>query len=163
GRRDPTYSAAARYADGLAFTALGWLARTAPQPPDTRPVLMGASLGALAALHAAHRHPGRFGGLFLQSGSYFTLRTDRHERDFAHFDRVSRFVGDVRRGRQVSGPLPITMTCGTVEENLANNAMMAEALAAAGHDVTFVQVGDGHTYTAWRDAFDPHLLDLLAR
>ncbi|HUG84551.1 MAG TPA: hypothetical protein VMM13_08290, partial [Euzebya sp.] len=47
GRRDPTYSAAARYADGLAFTALGWLARTAPQPPDTRPVLMGASLGAL--------------------------------------------------------------------------------------------------------------------
>ncbi|MGI9016976.1 MAG: hypothetical protein ACR2HR_07725, partial [Euzebya sp.] len=38
GRRDETYSAAARYADGLAFTALPWLARTAPQPPDAPPV-----------------------------------------------------------------------------------------------------------------------------
>ncbi|CAN5481435.1 hypothetical protein BH23ACT9_BH23ACT9_02410 [soil metagenome] len=162
-RRDETYSAAARYADALAFTVLPWLERTAPQPPGSRPVLMGASLGALAALHAAHRHPGRFGGLFLQSGSYFRLRTDGHERDFAHFDRVSRVVGQILATTRASRPLPMTMTCGLVEENLANNRVMADALKAAGHDVRLVDSLDGHTYTAWRDTLDPHLVDLLTR
>lgn len=163
GRRDETYSAAARYADALAFTVHPWLALTAPQPAGVEPLLMGASLGALAALHAAHRHPGRFSGLFLQSGSYFRARTDPHERGFAHFDRVARFVGQVLRAGQTSTPLPVTLTCGTVEENLANNRRMDQALADVGHDVTFVPHRDGHTYTAWRDALDPHLVNLLVR
>ena len=35
--------------------------------------------GALAALHAHWRDPGIFGGLFLQSGSFFRRRFDSHE------------------------------------------------------------------------------------
>lgn len=163
GRRDETYSAAARYADALALTVRPWLTRTAPQPSGVEPVLMGASLGALAALHTAQRHPGRFGGLFLQSGSYFRARTDGHERGFSHFDRVACFVGEVLRGRTTTAALPVTLTCGTVEENLANNRLMAQALGAVGHDVAFVTHRDGHTYGGWRDSLDPHLIDLLVR
>jgi enterochelin esterase-like enzyme len=162
-RRDEAYSASAHYADALVHTAFAWLERTAPQPEDALPVVVGASLGALAALHAAHRHPRRIGGLLLQSGSYFRHRTDPQERGFPRFDRIARFVGEVLRARRSTSPLPITMTCGTVEENLANNEVMATALAGAGHDVTFRRVRDGHTYTAWRDCLDPLLPDLLRR
>ena len=162
GRRDATYSASAFHADALAFTLLPWLETAAPWPSSTRPLLMGASLGALASLHAAHRHPGRFGGLFLQSGSYFRLRTDGHERGFAHFDRIARFVGVMHRAGRAEPPLRIVMTCGTIEENLANNRLMADALRDSGHQVEVHTVPDGHTYTAWRDALDPALLDLLA-
>ena len=54
---------------------------------------MGASLGALAMLHAHRMHPDLFGGLFLQSGSFFRQRLDRYERGFPRFGRISRFVG----------------------------------------------------------------------
>jgi enterochelin esterase family protein len=53
------------------------------------------------------------------------------------------------------------MTCGTLEENLANNRIMARALSAQGYDVTLREVRDVHSYTAWRDALDPTLTGLL--
>jgi enterochelin esterase family protein len=55
------------------------------------------------------------------------------------------------------------MTCGTIEENLANNRIMARALAAQGYDASLHEVRDVHNYTAWRDAFDPWLTELLQR
>jgi enterochelin esterase family protein len=57
----------------------------------------------------------------------------------------------------------IGMTCGLGEENLANNRLMAKALSRLGHDVALHEVPDAHTYTGWRDALDPHLVDLLAQ
>ena len=42
-------------------------------------MLTGQSLGALAALHAAWNQPDTFGGLFLQSGSFFTHDLDPQE------------------------------------------------------------------------------------
>ena len=48
--------------------------------------------------------------------------------------------------------MPITLTCGSAEENIHNNRAVAETLEAPLHEVT-----DTHNYTAWRDAFDPHL------
>ena len=50
---------------------------------------MGRSLGALAALHAEWAHPGTFAGLFLQSGSFFTVETDPQEQDFSAFGAVT--------------------------------------------------------------------------
>jgi enterochelin esterase family protein len=38
---------------------------------------------------------------------------------------------------------------------------MARALAAQGYDVALHEVRDVHNYVAWRDAFDPHLTQLL--
>jgi enterochelin esterase family protein len=53
------------------------------------------------------------------------------------------------------------MTCGTLEENLSNNRIMARALSAQGYDVTLREVRDVHSYTAWRDALDPWLTGLV--
>ena len=58
-------------------------------------------------------------------------------------------------------PLPVGMTCGTIEENLANNQAMAAALGRLGYPVEFTEVRDVHNYTAWRDAFDPRLVELI--
>ncbi len=75
--RDEWYSASARYARALAVDVLA--AVRAAVAVEGRVVGIGASLGALAMLHAQRRHPGVFGALFLQSGSYFHPRFDAHE------------------------------------------------------------------------------------
>ena len=92
--RNEMYSASARYARALADEIL-------PSFGDASiRIGMGASLGALALLHAHRRHPETFDALFLQSGSFFRRR-DQHERWFPRFDRISRFIGSTltRTGR----------------------------------------------------------------
>jgi enterochelin esterase family protein len=129
--------------------------------PITRPVVgVGASLGALAMLHAQRRYPAGFGGLFLQSGSFFQPRYDRQESGFQRYLRIVRFTGRVLRS--ADGPaVPVALTCGAVEENLANNRDMALVLRAQGYAVSFAEVPDAHNWTGWRDALDPHLTTLL--
>jgi S-formylglutathione hydrolase FrmB len=55
------------------------------------------------------------------------------------------------------------MTCGTVEENLANNRAVRDALVAQGYDVYLFENRDAHNWVGWRDTFDPHLTDLLTK
>jgi enterochelin esterase-like enzyme len=59
--------------------------------------------------------------------------------------------------------VPVTLTCGSAEENVHNNRVMARALSAQGYPAALHEVPDMHNYTAWRDAFEPHLTGLLAR
>jgi enterochelin esterase family protein len=126
-------------------------------------VLLGSSLGALAGLHAHFRMPGLFGGLLLQSGSFFQRRLDPQESGFARFARVTRFTGQVR-GRTTPGySVPTVITCGMAEENLANNRDLADALELRRWPVTTYWNRDAHNWTAWRDALQPHLSDLLLR
>jgi enterochelin esterase family protein len=161
--RDEIYSASAYFARALAQELLPALEPLAPTPRGLRfRVGMGASLGALAMLHAHRRHPALFGALYLQSGSYFRPRSDRQESGFPRFQRISRFVGEVLAGRPFHAPVPVTMTCGSIEENLANNRGMRGALGGQGYPVRLLVNRDGHTWTGWRDTFDPHLADLLA-
>ena len=156
GDRNDDYSASARYTRALT-TRLPQLA------PATRHAGVGASLGALALLHARWLHPGAFGALLLQSGSFFRLRWDRQESGFPRFRRISRFVGQVLQGGPAATPIPITLTCGAPEENLANNRAVAGALRRQGHQVALHVNRDAHNYVGWRDTLDPHLTDLLAR
>ncbi len=159
-RRDELYSASTRYANALVFELLP--AALAEAPSDRPPVLMGASLGALAALHAHALHPATFGGLFLQSGSFFRPRFDAHESDLLRSPRITRFVGDVS-GRRQARPVPTTITCGTAEENLANNRVLASELEALAWPVRTFWNRDAHNWTAWRDALHPRLAELLRR
>jgi enterochelin esterase family protein len=160
GDRDEWYSASVSYARALALAVLPALRREVEVAGPV--VAMGASLGALAALHAQRRHAGLFGGLFLQSGSFFTRRLDPQERGFGRFNRITRFVADTKRRTLAAEPVPTTVTCGVLEENLGNNRAMADALHVQGYRVGLVELPDGHNYVAWRDAFDPHLTGLLA-
>jgi enterochelin esterase-like enzyme len=159
--RNETYSASARYANALAAELVPLVRARAPSRRAL--VLMGASLGALAALHAHWRNPGLVGGLFLQSGSFFRRRFDAHEAGFRRFGRVSRFVGVVHGGRGIVAPVPTTITCGSGEENLRNNRALAGALARRGFEVALVEHPDAHNWTSWRDALAPHLAELLLR
>ncbi|HZB49029.1 MAG TPA: alpha/beta hydrolase-fold protein [Mycobacteriales bacterium] len=160
GERDEWYAASVSYARALALAVLPAIRRQVAVAGDV--VGMGASLGALAALHAQRRHAGLFGGLFLQSGSFFTRRLDPQERGFGRYARITRFVADTKRRTLAAEPVPTTITCGVLEENLANNRAMADTLRAQGYRVGVVELPDVHNYVAWRDAFDPHLTGLLA-
>jgi enterochelin esterase-like enzyme len=163
GDRDDEYSASAAYADALAFEVLPEILTSLNVPSGSRfRVGMGTSLGALAMLHAHRRCPDLFGGLFLQSGSFFQRRTDSQESGFRRFTRINRFVrGVLTEPCPAPAPITVHLTCGTVEENLANNEAMAAALASQGYAVTLGRIPDGHNWVSWRDAFDDHLRPLL--
>jgi enterochelin esterase family protein len=152
--RDETYSASAAYAGALVDVVL-------PALGGGRPVGVGCSLGALALLHAQRRSPEAFAGLFLQSGSFFRRRTDPQERSFRRFDRVARFVGSVLH--EPGTPIPVTITCGLDEQNLANNRAVAAALAAQGYDVELHEAPGGHDWPVWRRALRARLPALLER
>lgn len=158
GDRGEWYSASPAYARALVDDALPAL-HTALRT-DRPVVAAGASLGALALLHAQRRHPQAFAALFLQSGSFFQPRYDRQESGFRRYLRIVRFTGRLRRA--ADGPaVPTVLTCGTGEENLANNRDMAVTLRRQGYPCTLVEVPDAHTWIGWRDALHPHLADLL--
>jgi len=161
GDRDQWYSASASYGRVLAHDVIPALQRDFGL--IGQPAGMGASLGGLAMLHAQRRFPTALGGLFLQSSSFFTPRHDGHERRFPRYARIVRFVRDTRRDGRYAIPVPVTLTCGIAEENVHNNREMATALAAQGYEVSLVEVPDLHNYVGWRDAFDPHLTELLRR
>jgi enterochelin esterase family protein len=57
--------------------------------------------------------------------------------------------------------VPVALTCGLVEENLAGNRALARALRDQGHPVTFATRRDAHNWVAWRDTFVPQLVPFL--
>jgi enterochelin esterase-like enzyme len=162
GPRDRWYSANAAYARALAGAVLPGLGR---RLATGRRIGMGPSLGGLAMLHAYCRYPDAFDGLFLQSGSFFTPRFDAHERRFPYYSRVVRFVAGVNAGAQAGTlpdrTVPVALTCGAIEENVANNRLMAQSLRGRGYPAELIELPDMHNYTAWRDAFHPHLTRLV--
>jgi enterochelin esterase-like enzyme len=159
--RNETYSASARYARAFAQDLMPRLEEALPTD-RTRPVIMGASLGGLAALHAHWQHQVA-GGLFLQSSSFFRERWDKQESSFGRFGRIARFVGHVLHGRAAPPPVPVTITVGRGEENLDNNRAVARALDAQGWDTRYIPGRDAHNFTAWRDLLDRNLTEVMLR
>ncbi|HYN67726.1 MAG TPA: alpha/beta hydrolase-fold protein [Ornithinibacter sp.] len=159
--RDAWYSGSPRYLRTIADAGLDRLGeRYAVQGPV---VVLGASLGGLTALLLGLLAAPRVGGVYSQSGSFFQVRHDDSESGYRYFGRISRLVQAVLDMRHAEHPLAVGMSCGALEENAANNRDMAAALRRAGHDVTLREVPDLHNYTAWRDALDPGLTDVLRR
>ena len=158
--RNETYSASPTYGRALALGLVPGLTRRVA----TSQVLgMGASLGGLAMLQAQRSHPGVFAGLYLQSSSFFHRVLDEQESGFARFNRITSFVDGVLRAGPAEDPVPVVMSCGLIEENVENNRLMTRALQAQGYDTRLVENRDVHTYTGWRDTFDPNLVDLVRR
>ncbi len=111
--------------------------------------LMGASLGAVAALYAAWRHPGVVGRLLLQSGSFAFTDIGRSARPPA-FDPIVRFVNGFRAapGRFSER---IFVTCGTYEALIYENRSLVSLLQQTAMDVRYVEARDGHNWENWRD------------
>ena len=80
---------------------------------------------------------------------------------FARYGRIARFVGSLRRdpGRAI----PVTITVGLDEENLACNRALAETLAAGGYDVELHESPGGHDWPLWRRQLKARLPELLER
>ena len=162
--RDNAYSASAAYSRSLAHEIMPRILEAAPTPHGRKMRMgMGASLGALAMLHVHRKNPAIYGSLYLQSGSFFRQRFDKQESGFSRFRRISRFMGEVLTSEGWPHPITATLTCGTVEENLANNRATYRALELQGYEVKLVANRDGHNWVGWRDTFDPHLVDLVNR
>ncbi|MBF6949137.1 esterase, partial [Acinetobacter baumannii] len=71
-----------------------------------------------------------FGGLLLQSGSFFTPQLYGHESGHGSWDRITAFVEEVLDARRAPSRLPVRVVFGTAEENAANNRLVAAALRA---------------------------------
>ena len=156
GERNGWYAANEDYAVTLADVVL-------PALPAARARIgVGASLGALALLHSHVVRQAPFDALFLQSGSFFTTELDPQESGFSGFESVTAFVAALHgTGEPGHRAIPVGMTCGVPEENFANNEAVAATLRRLGHAVAFAAVRDAHNYTAWRDAWHPHLTRMI--
>lgn len=111
--------------------------------------LLGASFGAVASLHAAWSRPGKFGRLFLQSGSFAFADIGDHGRGPV-FDPVVRWVQEFREDpRQPSER--IQMTCGVYESLISYNRAMLPVLQGTGAEVRLSEDQDGHNWENWRD------------
>ncbi len=154
--RNAQYSANDAYALALVE---GLLPAVRAAVPTTSVVGLGASLGALALLHAATTDPAAFTGLLLQSGSFFLPRYDAHEGAFPHYDDLVGFVA--RLDPAPLRPVRVALTSGLGEENLENNRALAGRLADGGVTVTLTEGRDGHNHVAWRDLLHPALDTLL--
>lgn len=108
-------------------------------------------------MHVHSEHPGVFGGLYLQSSSFLHGRQLPSE----NLARISSFVDDLLARSLRPSPLPVVMTCGTVEQNLGNNRAIFAVLGEQGYPAELHVVRDAHNWIAWRDAWTPHLPALL--
>jgi len=111
--------------------------------------LVGASFGAVASLAAAWRHPGVFGRLLLQSGSFAFTDIGDHEGGPA-FDPVVEFVNAFRDapGRPAD---EVYISCGIYEGMIYYNRSMIPLLQSTGMKVRFTEARDGHNWENWRD------------
>ena len=112
--------------------------------------LMGASFGAVASLTTAWRHPGMFGKLLLQSGSFaFTDIGDRNHRG-PLFDPIVQFMNRFR-----ADPQPVSerifITVGTYESLIYENRSLVPLLRSTGMEVRYTEARDGHNWENWRD------------
>jgi len=111
--------------------------------------LMGSSFGAVATLSTAWRHPGAFGNLLLQSGSFAFTDIGDHDRGPV-FDPVVKFVNDFREnpGRPAD---KIYLSCGTYESLIYYNRSLVPLLQSTGMAVRYTEARDGHNWENWRD------------
>ena len=144
------YPNQAQHADFIVNHVLPFMEKRFPVygRPDQR-CLMGASFGGVASLSVAWRHPGVFGKLLLQSGSFAFTDIGDSKRGPA-FDRVVEFVNDFREnpGRPAD---KVYLSCGTYESLIYENRSMVPFLQSNGLEVRYDEARDGHNWENWRD------------
>jgi enterochelin esterase-like enzyme len=121
-------------------------------PIDARPearCLLGASLGAVASLHAAWMRPSFFGRLLLQSGSFAFTDIGDNKRGPV-FEPIVGMVNAFREEhRKVADK--VFVSCGMYESLIYENRSLVPHLQSAGMEVRYVEARDGHNWENWRD------------
>jgi enterochelin esterase family protein len=111
--------------------------------------LVGASLGGVAALSTAVRHPGFYGRLLLQSGSFAFSDIGGHGRGPV-FDPIADFMNAFRRKPEAVSE-KVFVSCGIYESLIYENRSLVPLLQETGMEVRFVEARDGHNWENWRD------------
>jgi enterochelin esterase-like enzyme len=111
--------------------------------------LAGASLGGVAALHAASRYPDMFGRLLLQSGSFAFSDLGQHGKGPV-FDPVVNFVNQYRN-QPFAVAEKIYMSCGIYESLIYENRSLVPLLQKQGMEIQFEEARDAHNWQNWRD------------
>ena len=138
------------HADFLVEELVPAVAARVPLDPDADArCAMGASLGGVAALHAAWRHPGAFGRLLLQSGSFAFTDIGENKRGPV-FEPVVRFMNAFRAapGRPAGR---IYVSCGIYESLIYENRSLVPLLTRQQIQVRYEEARDGHNWQNWRD------------
>jgi enterochelin esterase-like enzyme len=113
-------------------------------------VLMGASFGGVAALSAAVRTPGFYGGLLLESPSLRFTEAGAPATFGDVFEPVVRFVNSVRaKPKKVTDRL--FLTYGAFEPLAVPDRAMTEVLGRMTDEMRVVEALDGHNWINWRD------------
>jgi enterochelin esterase family protein len=111
--------------------------------------LMGASLGAVAALATAWENPDLFGRLLLQSGSFAFTDIGGNDKGPA-FDPIVELVNGFRdEPKRVAEK--VFVSCGIYESLIYENRSLVPLLQSTGMDVRYVEARDGHNWENWRD------------
>ena len=116
--------------------------------PTTRG-MMGASLGAVASLHAAARYPDTFGRLLLQSGTFAFTDLGHHNKGPA-LDPVVKFINGYRESPTRVAER-IYMSCGVYESLIYENRTLLPVLQSQDMLVNYEEARDAHNWENWRD------------
>ncbi|HEY2748997.1 MAG TPA: alpha/beta hydrolase-fold protein, partial [Polyangia bacterium] len=147
------------FADFVALDLVPWMRAQYHATSDPRQtVISGISLGGLAAVYAAYRHPEIYGNVLEQSGSFWWGpehgEPEQTARDFAAAAPLPlRFwmeVGSFELGQ----PRPETT-------QLAANRHLRDVLRARGYDVSYREFAGGHCYVSWRGTLADGLVALF--
>ncbi|MFZ0699524.1 MAG: enterochelin esterase [Thermoplasmata archaeon] len=127
-----------------------------------RTVLVGSSLGGLAAAYAALQCPSQFGNVLSQSGAFWWSPAKEEPgllaREYAVSPRSGvRFYLEAGTLETSSGRTRETPSI------LASNRHLRDVLQAKGHRVAYHEFAGGHDYLCWRDTLGPAIVDLLGR
>lgn len=160
------------FADMLARYFMPWVRTRLRLTGDPgQIVLAGSSYGGLISTCAALRHPGSFGAVLSQSGSYWWDPPGAAPATSAGDHHVIRQVRD-------AAPLPIRfyLDAGLLERRpgpddgpdnrdsiLLTNRALAATLRDRGYNVTFHPFAGGHDDAAWRGTLSDGLIHLLHR
>lgn len=154
-RRRSEYGFGDRYQEILGDALIPWLREQAQATGGT--YLLGASLGALAAVQYAMADPARVAGLALQSGAFLGTPEIR---DFHRGER-SWFAERLERSEAVL-PWRVHQEVGTLDWLADVNEDVAASLAARTERHRFLTRPAGHNWTFWRDGLAEALAFLLA-
>jgi enterochelin esterase family protein len=155
------YAAHPAHAEFLTRELVPVLERSYPLiPRSSARGLLGASFGAVASLFTAWSHPGFYGRLLLQSGSFAFTDIGPHHRGPA-FDPVVAWVNRFREGPGRPSD-KVFVSCGIYESLIYENRSIVPLLERTGMEVRFVEARDGHNWENWRDRLREGLSWLFA-
>jgi enterochelin esterase-like enzyme len=156
-RRGPTrvesLTAPATFESFVVDELLPMLADRLPVTDEpARSVVVGQSLGGLAALWLAHRHPGRFGSAVAQSSSLWWPGGDGQ---LSGDDVLTAYASSVP-------PLRLFVEVGSEETQvLSGNRQLRPLLSGMGDAATYREFRGGHDYACWRGGIGDGLSAVL--